>query len=456
MKLWPDALRPRTLGAQLIVITATAVIASNVAVGIWFSVTEQNITESTQTERLLDRAVSAATLLGGIPAREREAAALTMSSGPWHFHLLYGKPLVRPMTDEEARYAARVKAMLSPEKARQPVNVSVRRGHLPVELARSPGRGPNGEIMEVTLPVVRNTRLVTTFYRPPPPPWHIEVVIAAMVALLMTSAAAAFIARSVARPLSELAASASEAARGGSASPVPEEGPDDVKRAARAFNAMTEQVRRTLQSQRQLLSAVGHDLRTPITAMRITSEFIEDTDVRERMQKNLEELQDLTESVLSAARGAGGEQMRKIDLAALVESLCTDMDEMGVPVSWETRPAAPVKCRPNEIRRAVRNLIENAVAYGTKADVRLDCPIGRYEVIVEDEGPGIPEADRARVFDPFVRLEASRSSETGGSGLGLTLVKVIAEGHGGTIELENKEDRGLRARLSLPREPADA
>lgn len=454
MKYWPEGLWPRTLGAQLVVITATAVIASNVAVGAWFTVTEANITEASMSERLLDRAVSAATLLGGIPAREREAAAQTMSSGPWRFHLLYGKAQIVPMTDEEAHYAARVRAMLPPERAKQPIAVSIRRGKLPAAAAQSSGRRPIGPIMEVTLPVVRNTQLVTTFYRPPPAPWHTEVIIAGIVALLMTSAAAAFIARRVARPLSQLAASASEAARGGSASRVPEEGPDDVRLAARAFNAMTDQVKRTLQSQRQLLSAVGHDLRTPITAMRITCEFIEDTDVRERMQKNLEELQELTEAVLSAASGAGGEQMRKIDLAALIESLCTDMDELGEPVSWETHVAAPINCRPNEIRRAVRNLIENAVVYGNKAEVRLDAANGVYQVIVEDEGPGIADADRARVFEPFVRLEASRSTETGGSGLGLTLVKVIAEGHGGTIELENKEAHGLRARLSLPRESA--
>jgi signal transduction histidine kinase len=455
MKFWPDGLRPRTLGAQLIVITATAVIASNAAVGVWFTVTEANITEASQTERLLDRAVSAATLLGGIPAREREAAAQTMSSGPWHFRLLYGRALIQPMTDEEARYAGRVRAMLPPERAKQPVNVSIRIGKLPPALAQSPGRGLVGPIMEVTLPVVRNTQLLTTFYRPAPAPWHTEVIIAGIVAVLMTSAAAAFIARRVAWPLAQLAASASEAARGGSATRVPEEGPDDVRRAARAFNAMTDQVKRTLQSQRQLLSAVGHDLRTPITAMRISCEFIEDVEIRERMQKNLEELQELTEAVLSAASGTGGEQMRKIDLSALVESLCTDMEELGEPVTWETHATAPINCRPNEIRRAVRNLIENAIVYGAKAEVSLNAANGHYQVIVEDDGPGIPDGDRARVFEPFVRLEASRNTETGGSGLGLTLVKLIAEGHGGTIEIENRTERGLRARLSLPNESAN-
>jgi signal transduction histidine kinase len=237
---------------------------------------------------------------------------------------------------------------------------------------------------------------------------------------------------------------------------VPEEGPDDVRKAAHAFNAMTDQVTRTMESQRQLLSAVGHDLRTPITAMRINTEFVEDNDIRERLEANLEELQDLTEAVLSAARGVGWGQMRRIDLAALMESLCSDLDEMGEPVTWQTHSAAPLSCRPNEIRRALRNLIENAIAYGKRARVCLQEAAQSYEILVEDDGPGIPDAECKRVFEPFVRLEASRSSETGGSGLGLTLVKAIAEGHGGGIVLENRTEGGLRARLRLPREAATA
>jgi signal transduction histidine kinase len=454
MKFWPRQWWPRTLGAQLVVVAATAVIASNAAVGIWFATVQEQLSEAYVTERLLDRAVSAATLLSGIAAHEREAAVQTMSSGPWRFRLVYGKAVVAPMSDDEARIAARVRAMLPAERAKQPVSVSIRKGKLAPLIGQPPDIPRSGTIVEVTLPVVRRTQLVTTFSRPAPQPWPLETVMAGLVALLTTSAAAAFVARRVARPLSQLAASASEAADGGQAPRVPEEGPDDVRRAARAFNRMTDQVSRTLESQRQLLSAVGHDLRTPLTALRINSEFIEDEELRERILKNVEELQELTEAVLSSARGAGGEKTRKIDLAALVESLCTDLDEMGQPVSWSAHSAAPVSCRPNEIRRAVRNLIQNAVAYGNRADVCLNVAADRYDIIVDDEGPGIPDADRTRVFEPFVRLEASRSAETGGSGLGLTLVKAIAEGHGGEVALENRTERGLRARLTLPREPA--
>jgi signal transduction histidine kinase len=301
------------------------------------------------------------------------------------------------------------------------------------------------------IPLVRGTQLITTYYRPPPPPWPIQSVVATAVAILVTSLAAGFVARQVARPLSKLAGAAAEVARGGTAPHVPEQGPEDVRRASAAFNAMTDRVTRTLESQRQLLSAVGHDLRTPITAMRINTEFVEDADTRERLTKNIEELQELTEAVLSAAKGVGWEQMRKIDLAALVESVCTDLEEMDKPVTWESHAAAPLVCRPNEIRRAIRNLIENAIAYGKQAHVRLDDMAASYELVVEDEGPGVPEADRERVFEPFVRLEASRSSETGGTGLGLTLVKAIAQGHGGSIRLENRTEGGLRAILCLPR-----
>jgi signal transduction histidine kinase len=256
------------------------------------------------------------------------------------------------------------------------------------------------------------------------------------------------------RPLSELTAATAAVAVGSGAPHVAEEGPDDVRNAAIAFNVMAAKVSKTLESQRHLLSAVGHDLRTPLTAMRINLEFIQDEELRDGLMRNLDELQALTEQVLAAAKGAGGEQRRSVDLSALVESLCTDLDEIGEPVSWANHSPAPISCRPNEIKRAVRNLVENAVAYGHKADVRITNAGDGYDVVVEDEGPGIPESDRQRVFEPFVRLESSRNEATGGTGLGLTLVKAIAEGHGGAVMLESRPGGGLRARMHLPRTAA--
>lgn len=454
MRLWPSRWWPRTLGAQLVAITAVAVLLSNVVVAAYFQLGQERQSESALTERLLDRAVSAATLMSAIPAKQREAAAHALGSNIWQFAIHRGAPLQTPMTDTERALAARVVALIPKKKSTE--SVLVKYGSVRDAPPLQNGDRPV-QVIHITVPVVRGTELTTTLLRPSPPKWPVQIFMAGLVAILTTSLAAAFIARRVARPLSQLAASASTAARGGKAVLVPEEGPDDVRRAAHAFNAMTDQVSRTLERQRQLLSAVGHDLRTPITAMRISAEFIADEEIRERLQKNLEELQDLTDAVLSAARGSGWEAMRKVDLAALIESVCTDLEDMDQPVSWEAHEAAaPLMCRPSEIRRATRNLIENAIAYGGKACVKLIETKEVYEIVIEDHGPGIPDTDRDRVFEPFVRLETSRSAETGGSGLGLTLVKAIAEGHGGSITLENRAEGGLRARLCLPREALGA
>ncbi|HEY4124509.1 MAG TPA: ATP-binding protein [Rhizomicrobium sp.] len=441
MRFWP-----RKLASQLIVVTAAAVLVSNVGVAVWFEWSRERLSESAFNERLLDRAVSAATLLSTVPAKQRERALSSMDSPAWRFQLLHGKPQVVPMSYGEQALADRASAMLPEDRNKQPVIVKISTR----EQRRQGERFNRRPVIMVTVPVVRGTQLVTTFYRPPSPPWPVETFIAALAAIITTSIAAAYIARRVARPLSELSAAATVAAQGGSAPRVPEEGPEDVRHAAAAFNAMTDQVTRTLASQRQLLSAVGHDLRTPITAMRINIEFVNDAELRDRLERNLSELQELTESVLSAAKGAGGEPKRNINLAALIESLCADLVDMGKPVTWQPRDPAPLNCRPNEMRRALRNLIENAIAYGKEATVCINDAAGGYDVIIEDQGPGIPEADRQRVFEPFVRLESSRNAETGGTGLGLTLVKAIIAGHDGTVDLENRIEGGLRVRIHLP------
>ena len=452
---------PRTLGMQLVIVTAVAVILSNVGVALWFQWGNERLSETALTERLLDRAASVATLMTSIPPKAREAATRALDSKSWHFEIKTGKNVAEPMNDEEAKLAGRLNAMLPPKSAKVSATVHFRQMIPYDDMARDAPHDPKHQPQKstavvMTMPVVRNTQLVATFIRPPMAPWPFEIVITAFVAIIVASAAAAFVALRVARPLSALASAASVAARGGEAPRVPEVGPDDVRNAAVAFNAMTDQVKRTLESQRQLLSAVGHDLRTPITAMRINIEFVEDPELRDGLQRNLDELQELTEAVLSAARGTGGEVQRQMDLAALVESVCADLDDLGEPVTWTGHDSAPICCRPNEIRRAVRNLVENAVAYGKKAEVSLNEAPGAYDIVVEDEGPGIPEEDRQRVFEPFVRLESSRNEETGGSGLGLTLVKTIAEGHGGTVVLENRPEGGLRARMRLPHGRATA
>ena len=442
---------PRTLVVQLIAVTAAAVVVSNLGVAYWFEKSNEAQNEASLIERVLDRATTVLTTLRTIPPDSRPVVMKTLSSRIWQFTEIPRPTGTLPMTTEEQGLARRLAQVLPPAAQSAPITVQLHEKQTGIAASQLPqGADSNSEAVRIIVPLDKNTFLSAVNVRLPEN-WPIEILVAAVTAILFASAAAALMARRVVRPLSELTSAASLVAHGGNAPPVEEKGPDDVRNAAIAFNRMTEKVTKTLDAQRHLLSAVGHDLRTPITAMRINLEFVEEAELRERLQINLDELQALTEQVLSAARGAGGESKRNVDLSALVESLIADLDDMGEPVTWQGHTPAPVSCRPNEIRRAVRNLVENAVAYGAKADVQITDNGAGYEIVVEDEGPGIPEDDRQRVFEPFVRLEASRNSATGGTGLGLTLAKAIAEGHGGGVVLENRESGGLRARMILPR-----
>jgi len=447
IKFWP-----RTLVVQLIAVTAAAVAVSSLVVMAGFEYGNQRQNEGANNERVLDRASSVATTLSAIDPSSRAVVLNAMSSPRlWQFKIRSNTNLVAQMDEDEQQLARRLTAGLPDKVQNMPVVVQLHENPAEIPQSELPAHGdPHATAIHIILPLDRNTMLSAVFL-PPPASWPMELVIATLLAIFLTSAAAALVARRVVRPLAELTAAASLVAGGARAPHVEEKGPEDVRDAAVAFNKMTGEVMRTLESQRHLLSAVGHDLRTPLTAMRINLEFIEDQDLRDRLVENLDELQALTEQVLSAARGAGGEPRRNVDLSALVESLVADLDDLGEPVSWQNHAPAPVNCRPNEIRRAVRNLVENALAYGRKADVQIAERADGYDVVVEDEGPGIPDRDRQRVFEPFVRLESSRNAATGGTGLGLTLVKAIVEGHGGAIMLENRAGGGLRARLHLPR-----
>jgi signal transduction histidine kinase len=199
-----------------------------------------------------------------------------------------------------------------------------------------------------------------------------------------------------------------------------------------------------------LIAAIGHDLRTPITSLRLRCEFVDDPELKERMLASLDELQTLTEAALEAARAeGGGEPRRAVNISALVDSLGADLADLGMAVTTDASEAVTCMCRPGEIRRAVRNLIENAVRYGGEARVSVARDGNDVVVKVEDKGPGIPQDQINGVFEPFSRLETSRNRETGGHGLGLTIARAVARNHGGDITLANRVEGGLAATLRI-------
>ena len=270
------------------------------------------------------------------------------------------------------------------------------------------------------------------------------------IAALALTLVAMMMARWIARPLKDIAQAAERIGLGETVAPVRECGPDDLRCTAAAFNRMQTRLRRFIEDRTRMLAAIGHDLRTPITSMRLRAEFVEDEETRKKLIGTLDEMQSMTEATLAFARDdAAQEETRNVEFSALMESLCADLADLGWDVKFRNGERIPYRCRPDSLRRAARNLIENAVRYGERARVSLATRDDAIELVVEDDGKGIPEQEFERVFQPFVRLEESRNSATGGVGLGLSIARGIIRGHGGDIVLSN--DRGLHAVVTLPR-----
>jgi signal transduction histidine kinase len=284
--------------------------------------------------------------------------------------------------------------------------------------------------------------------------WTSQSTVSLGITAIVLTLIAILVAYRVSRPMRRLAVAAEAFGRGEEIARLPEEGPDDIRRTAEAFNRMQERLHRFVKDRTSMLAAIGHDLRTPITSLRLRAEFVADPDERDKILMTLDEMQAMTEATLAFAREeAAGEPTRVIDLAALTESVCSDLADLGWDVTFAESGKVPYRCRPAAIRRALRNLIENAVRYGGCARVSLALAKDSFEIAIEDNGPGIPEEEFERVFAPFFRLEGSRSRTTGGVGLGLSIARTIVRGHGGDIELVNLRGRGLRAVIRLPQAP---
>jgi len=254
------------------------------------------------------------------------------------------------------------------------------------------------------------------------------------------------------RPLKTLADAAEELGRNINRSPLDESGPAEVQRAAHAFNTMQAQLVGYVRQRTQLLAAMSHDLKTPITRLRLRAELIDDPAVRSKIAKDLAEMETLVSRTLDFMRGvANDEPVQPVDVNALIESIQADIQETGGRVDIEGRARAPYRGRPQALKRCIGNVVENAVKYGSAAHIVVEDGSELLQIRVVDEGPGIPPSALERVFEPFYRLDESRSRDTGGTGLGLSIARSVAENHGGTLTVRNSAPRGLEAILKLPR-----
>ncbi len=288
----------------------------------------------------------------------------------------------------------------------------------------------------------------------PQPGWRLLFALLSQTAILyvIVLLPVLWIVRRMSRPLRDLRAAAESFRPGEPGIALSVRGPDDVAALVGAFNALRLRVTAMLDEKDRMLGAIGHDLRTPLAALRVRIESVEDDTDRTRMADTIAEMNRTLDDILSLARlGRPSEPPTDVDLAALVDAVVEDFRDIGNDVTFVEAGRLRMHLRPSLIRRAVRNLIENAVKYGVSAEVRVEADARRVAIVVADQGPGIPEDRMGDVFDAFTRLETSRNRETGGIGLGLALARAIIREAGGEIRLVNRTGGGLDAIIELPR-----
>jgi signal transduction histidine kinase len=235
------------------------------------------------------------------------------------------------------------------------------------------------------------------------------------------------------------------------AAPIPESGPREVRASIGAFNAMQSQIQKFVDDRTAMLAAISHDLRTPLTRMRLRGEFVEDEDQRTRLFRDVDEMQAMVDSALAFFRDDfQQEETTTFDFPELLRTIAEDYNDQGFEITYDGAERVAFRGRPFALKRAFANLVDNAVKYGRSPELKLRCSAEQFVVMVRDSGPGIPPEAAEKVFTPFYRLERSRNRATGGVGLGLTSAQAVIRGHGGEISLRNRPTGGLEVEVTLP------
>jgi signal transduction histidine kinase len=468
-------LAPRSLFSRLVIVLLSGlVIAQLLSFAIHMHERGELLLQASGVQSA-QRVADIVKLLDPLSPAERRRIVNVLSAAPLLISLDQGPLAVR---DEDQEYSTRA-AMFGTMIRRflgdgRPVEVAV--SEATPSFARE-GRGPGGPgkagmhipfgpgmhaAMQPGFSFLSQVRLqdgtLVTFDSRQPlatASWPYRVLLSLGVLLAAVIVLSLVAVRWTTRPLNALADAAEELGRNIERPPLEETGPIEVARAARAFNTMQSRLTAYIRERTALLAAMSHDLKTPITRLRLRTELLADPDLRVKFTRDLEEMEALVKATLDFLRGfEGGEAWKPVDMMALLESLQADLSEMGGQVSIQGRSLKPYPGKPAALKRCLANLLENAIKYGKCATVKVDDDDGRLEIRIQDEGPGIPASDIDRVFEPYYRLDASRSRDTGGTGLGLAIARSIAAAHGGELTLENRREGGLEARLTLPRSSA--
>ena len=446
MKAFIGSMTGRVFATLLLGILISAALTQWLA-----DVERQRVLERQRDQTLIERAEQLIMATEIVPASARRAylgvanrPGLQLEAGPPHPLAAQKTPFARTLSDRLGK-DYRIDAAAAPPAAcahspRMPLLYGLLSAEWRGACENLNVRLRDGEQLHLAVLPPRSLVAADTDYR-------------AVLALFFVSIAilAYLVARMTTRPLKQLAQAAQDLGHDINRAPLDLTGASEIRQASAAFNAMQARIRQYIFQRTQMLAAITHDLQTPLTRMRLRLEKVSDHDLQERLIGDLSAMQAMVREGLDLARSMDTtENMQMLDLDSLLASSCDDAADASQAVTLSGRSGMALLGRPLDLRRCLGNLIDNAVKYGHQAQVTVDRVNGAARIRVRDSGPGIPQAELARVFDPFYRVETSRSRESGGTGLGLTIARNIAEQHGGSIALANHAEGGLEVTLMLP------
>ncbi len=450
---------PRSLFGRLVLILVLGLLFAQLvstAVLLWDR--EQILREQSGLE-LVERIVSVVQLLEEQSSERRATLLRAISARGFRVTLSRVPPPLDASADTLEPLALLLRQAL---KGYEEIRVVISRGEPRMPMGRGPPfgdaprmRGPRGQRIGFHAQIRLKDGSWVSFHKPIAVQerfWTNRVFLYLGVLLLSIIALSLFAVRLATRPLALMADAADGLGRDINRPPLEERGPDEVRKAAAAFNTMQRRLRRYIEDRGNILASISHDLKTPITRLRLRTELLDDPGLRAKFNDDLNAMEQMVASTLDFMRGTESrEPPVAVDMAGLLESICDDMEEMGRKVTLELPPIAPYTGRPLALARCLTNLVENAVRYGREARVRAEDGPQLLTIVIADRGPGVPEAELETLFKPFYRGEGSRSRETGGTGLGLGIARNIARAHGGDVVLRRGAAGGLEAVVTLPR-----
>ena len=449
----------RSMSGRVFLVLLVGILAS-VSLTWWLAIGERQRTIGQFREaRAIEQAEQFIVTLDAIPAADRPAFLATTRRFGLRLELMRAMEPEQQPIEKSTKFSDALSERLGPDYPVAALQKSADDCPAPRGRRIESGAVPMRITCEALQVRLRDgSRLRMTIFPPrhsAPPPLRTDAVIFLLMFLLSIGVLAYVVARMTMRPLKQLAQAAEKLGDDIDRPPLAQQGTTEIRQATAAFNAMQARIRQNIQQRTQMLAAITHDLQTPLTRLRLRLEKVSDTELRDKLIGDLSATQAMVREGLDLARSMDSSlPLQLLDLDSLLDSVCSDAADAGQDVTLQGRCNLSMMARPTALRRCLINLIDNAVKYGQTAQVTVqrDDIDGRTcaRVRIRDGGPGIPADQLHKVFEPFHRVENSRSRETGGTGLGLTIARNIAEQHGGSITLANHPEGGLEVTLTLP------